>query len=348
MNFGVDGHTKGSALIVVLWVIGLLSLLITSFAFDAHLEARITSYYRKRTKATFLAESGYEIARLLMAKQTTINMRGSEELEDDVEDPWYADARQLAGGSGVSLVREYGDGEIHLDIVSERARRNVNSLRMEEEWEPILEVADVPEELWPALIESFLDWTDTDEEARTDGAESEDFYETLEPPYKARNGQLYTVEELLLIKGFTRVIVEGGVLDPEAEDPVIISGLRDLLTTYGDAKINANEASKRVLMTLPDPNGDADLVADEIIRERNSGMENVESVDDSRFTSDADLYDRVPDAAIAGRREYITTQSSKFFRIKSVGKVSNVDRTIQCIVQASGADIKVLRWWEED
>jgi len=339
---------RGSALIVVVWVIGLLSLLVTSFAFDAHLEARITSYYRKRTKATYLAQSGIEIARLLMAKQTTINMAGSAELEEDLDDPWYSDARQLAGGSGVSLVREYGDGEINLDILSERARRNVNSLRLEEEWEPILEVADIPEELWPSLIESFLDWSDKDEEARTDGAETEDYYETLTPPYRARNGQLDAVEELLKIKGFSHAIVNGGVLDPKAEEPVIVSGLKDLLTAFGDAKINANEAPRRVLMTLPDPSGDADLVADAIIMERTIGMDNIESVDDSRFTSDADLYHRVPDVAVAGRREYITTQSSKFFRIKSVGKVSNVERTIQCIVQATGSEIKVLRWWEED
>ena len=334
-------------MIVVLWVIGLLSLLVTSFAFDAHLEARITSYYRKRTKATYLSQSGIEIARLLMAKQTTINMSISAKLEEDLDDPWYSDARQFAGGAGVSLTREYGDGEIVLEILSERARRNVNSLRREEEWEPVLEVADIPEDLWPPLIESFLDWTDRDEEPRTDGAESEDYYETLPRPYKARNGQLDSVDELLKIKGFTDAIVNGGVLDPEAEEPVIVSGLKDLLTVIGDAKINANEAPRRVLMTLPDPSGDADLVADAIIMERTIGMENVETVDHSRFTNDEDLFRRVPDVAIAGRREYITTQSSKFFRIKSVGKVSNVERTIQCIVQATGRKIKVLRWLEE-
>src|SRR3989339_1787944 len=35
--------SSGSALIVVLWVIGLLSMFVMAFAFDMHVEARITS-----------------------------------------------------------------------------------------------------------------------------------------------------------------------------------------------------------------------------------------------------------------------------------------------------------------
>jgi type II secretory pathway component PulK len=41
---------RGSALIVVIWVVGLLAMFITSMAFDAQVESRLTSYYRKRAK----------------------------------------------------------------------------------------------------------------------------------------------------------------------------------------------------------------------------------------------------------------------------------------------------------
>ena len=337
---------RGSALIVVLWVIGLLSMLVTSFAFDAHLEAKITSYYRKRTKASYLARSGIEIARLLMAHSTTVNPRSEADAERS-SDPWYADSRRLAGGDGVSLEREYETGTIKLDIVSERARRNVNYLKTEEEWEPVLEVADIPEELWPQLIESFLDWTDNDDTERVDGAETDEYYAELEPPYKARNGPLDTVEEMLLIKGFSRAIVEGGVLDPEADEPIIVSGLKDLLTTFGDKRINVNSASRRVLMTLPDPNGDADLVAENIIAEREEG--GVAGIrEDSYFLDDSDLFRRVPGLGIAQRREYVTTASSKFFRITSRGIVGNVERKVWCIAEVQGMGIKMLRWEEED
>ncbi len=336
---------RGSALIVVLWVIVLLSMLVTSFAFDAHLEAKITSYYRKRTKASYLAHSGVEIARLLMAHSTTVNPRSPADAER-ASDPWYGDSRRLAGGDGVSVTRDYGEGQVKVDIISERARRNVNLLTTEEEWEPVLEVADIPEELWPELIESFLDWTDNDDTERTDGAET-DYYEELNPPYKSRDGPLYTVEELLLIKGFTRAIVEGGVLDPDAEEPIIVSGLKDLLTTFGDRRINVNSASRRVLMTLPDPTGDADLVAENIITERESGLATGQA-DDSYFIDDSDLFRRVPGLGVASRREYVTTGSSKYFRITSRGIVGNVERKVWCIAEVRGRGVQMLRWEEED
>ena len=42
---------RGAALVVVLWVVGILAMLVGSFTFDAHIESRIISHYRKRMKA---------------------------------------------------------------------------------------------------------------------------------------------------------------------------------------------------------------------------------------------------------------------------------------------------------
>ena len=56
----------GSALIVVLWVVGLLSMFVMAFAFDMHVEARITSSWRKKLKAEYLAKAGVELARMML------------------------------------------------------------------------------------------------------------------------------------------------------------------------------------------------------------------------------------------------------------------------------------------
>ena len=40
----------GSALIIALWTIGLLSMLVMSFALDAMLEGRISTYVRQRRR----------------------------------------------------------------------------------------------------------------------------------------------------------------------------------------------------------------------------------------------------------------------------------------------------------
>ena len=334
----------GSALIVVVWVISLLAILISSFAFDAHLEARLTSYYRKRSQASYLARSGVELARLMVARSSVIDPRTETVIPDG--DPWYSQARQLAGANHMMIERQYGSGEVHVEIKSELARRNVNLLIEEEHWEPVLEVADVPEEYWPALIESFLDWIDKDDETRNDGAESDDYYETLSPPYRARNGNLFTVDELLLIKNFTPAIVYGGVLDPDSDEPIIISGMADLLTTYGDAKVDVNSASDRVLMTLPDPDGRADEVVAEV-RGELAGTGFADDSVDTFFQSDADLFARVPSLNVPERRQFATAKASSIYRITSRGVVGNVEHVIHCIAKRSDKTITLLQWRED-
>ena len=56
--------------------------------------------------------------------------------------------------------------------------------------------------------DAILDWLDEDEEPREYGAES-DYYSSLSPPYAAKNGQLETVEELLLVRGVTPQLLFG-------------------------------------------------------------------------------------------------------------------------------------------
>ena len=345
------GRRDASALIIVLWVVGLLSMLIGSFAFDAHVESRITSYYRKRTKADYLAKSGIEIAEMLMMGSAEIK-KDQEKTDEFEDDQWFEDKKRLkTGASLVGIVQELGDGEIILDIVPEPARRNINMLK-DEDWERVLEVGDIPEEIWPELIDSFNDWTDNDDNPRMDGAESEDYYETLDIPYRADNDILDTVEELLLVKGFTKTILFGGSLQIlEEDDPVFISGIADLLTTYGDGKVNINAAPRRVLMTLP-LGDESELVANVIIEERegegwvDDSVGDEEEEEDFSFKSVGDVSSRIPDLP-AGVREYISVDS-KTYRIKSVGNVHGVKRTVWCIARYADKSLTILRWREEE
>jgi type II secretory pathway component PulK len=73
------------------------------------------------------------------------------------------------------------------------------------------------------LAQSFLDFTDADSTARPEGAE-QDFYDRLPSPYTIRNGPLDTIEELLLVRGFTPALYYGEDanqnfrLDPNEDD----------------------------------------------------------------------------------------------------------------------------------
>lgn len=348
----------GSALIVVIWIVGMLAVIIGSFSFDAHIEARITSYYRKRAKAENLARSGVEIARMLMVKSTQIKSNPTPMGDKPSEDRWYDAAKTLSDGLPVrgqnKVVEALGDGTILVEIESEQGRWNINRLAPTETnaievLERILDVGGVPDELWPVLIESYLDWTDPDSAARENGAETEDYYSILPSPYRARNGPLDDVEELLQVKGYSRAILYGGQLSTGkvTETANSIPGIHDLLTVYGDGKVNVNTASERVLMTLP--NVDA-ITARAIIEERR-GLTAAHSTDqkneNTSFKSVSDLYARIPDLE-PNVAAYVTTASA-YYRVTSVGVVGGVQYKVWAVVKfEQNGNMLILRWREND
>lgn len=362
-NCGTARRT-GSALVLVLLLVVALSVFILSFATDAELELRYASVARKRRQCDSLVQSGLAIASMLMEKQQEISPDAEADSGED-DDRWFEAARRLAKGQPLQgLVEDIGDGQVILTITPEPGRRNVNLLT-DEDWERILENAGVPEDCWPMLIDSYGDWIDEDENSRSDGAESEDYYEKLEQPYSAKNGPLDTVGELLLIRGFTESLLKGGPFDPSKMDQlaneqagenrfsahvdrfadtnlVTVSGIEDLLTTYGDGKVNIQSASQEVLMTLP---GIDDIAAGAIIEERGDFDDPL--ADDARepYSSVDDLYSRV-DGLDPAAREMMTTSSS-YFRVSITGKVGSVERRVWGIVYSDKDGVHYLRWCEE-
>ena len=191
-----------------------------------------------------------------------------------------------------------------------------------------------------------------------EGAETDDYYSLLEPPYEAKNGPFDTVRELLLVKGFSEPILTGGVFDPvtvqgdtsakksnvkfsrfsETND-IVIAGIESMLTTYGDGKVNIQSAPYDVLRTLP---GVDDILARAIMEERDMVDENG---DPDPFTSAQDLFSRVDglESAIADR----ITVISRFCRFTATGRSGNVEHQVWCIAYADGTDLRFLRWVEE-
>ena len=349
----------GSALIVAIWILGLLSILISSFAFDMRLEAHLTTYYRNRLKAEYLARAGVEKVKLLLTKSAELQKKPADLLvsstgSEDEKKSWYAPAKRLAQGLAVQGLSEaLGEGTVRVDIIPEPARRNVNMLATDDiptrdNWDRILELGGVPEEKRGALMDSFFDWVDVDSEPKAYGAETEDYYATLKPPYRAKNGPLDTVEELLLIKGFTKEILFGGLPPDAKEGDAPYTGIADILTVYGNNQVNVNAASARVLMSLPVIDGDASL-ANDIIQEREGLTGGDQKGEDKYFKSPDDFFMRFPE--LSQRRgelaPYVTTVSG-IYRIICIGSVHGVERGIWAIVNYDGADMKVLRWWEQE
>lgn len=126
-----------------------------------------------------------------------------------------------------SIVAPNVDGArntIRFGITPEAGKLNLNTAELEE-IERLLTplLTDLGLENAPELIAALLDWLDEDDETRPGGAENE-YYTTLEPAYYTKNGPLDTVEELLLVKGWTAAAIYGedvnrnGLLDANEDD----------------------------------------------------------------------------------------------------------------------------------
>jgi general secretion pathway protein K len=126
----------------------------------------------------------------------------------------------------------------------------------------------------PPIISAIIDWIDPNDDISLEGAESE-YYQGLAPPYKAKNGPIDDISELLLIKGISQEMYWGssstnhpmsaiqqrqnrfgGALTP----PSYSVGLVDLFTPISDGKININTASAEVLQLLGVDNNVAEAI----------------------------------------------------------------------------------------
>ena len=380
---------RGSALIIVLWVIALLSVLIGGFAYEMHVEAKIVSYVRKKLKSEYLAKAGIEYAQALLSHSSEIKGKGdTDEMKGKY---WYSAAKRLRQGYAVmGLTETLGEGSFTLDILPEPGLRNINALK-DDDWERIFKISGVPEELWPELIDCFNYWRDPDDQPNLDGAESDDYYMRLNPPYKARGhtgkstvgsnptvttgsaslsggavqprssttptgmlANLDTVEELLLIKGFSHAILYGGYVEEGNTNSPMITGIADLLTAIPETgeQVNINAAPKRVLMTLP---GIDDILADAIIAERERGGREgltggAEMSEDYFFTDVNNLFGRVPDLARLTPEEQqrlrtLVGTASSVLRIRSTGRAHGVEYRMTAMLgtQISGTTMPAIR-----
>ena len=331
---------RGSAVVVALWTVLVLSLLIAGLAYEMHIEAGITSYARKRLKAQVAARGGVEYAKFLLA----LSFQSSAfEQEGDEEEALRTMAKNLERGIGATGLKvEQGAATATVDILPESGRRNVNTLQ-DEDWEELLDQAGVPEEDWPDLIDCFMDFTDDNNEHRLNGAEEDDAY-YKEQDYAPKNTPLDTVDELLLVKGFTPEIVYGGPPpDPKSEP---LRGIAQLLTTFGDGKVNVNTASREVLLTLTGANGKMmdEWVVDDILKYR-LGDDGASNTKDDGFTSVQEAISKTGmDSSLADK---ISVADRRFVRVTSIGESGGVRSGVWAVFEVGDKRITPIYWREE-
>jgi type II secretory pathway component PulK len=114
-----------------------------------------------------------------------------------------------------TLYSENPEGGIRVGLTDEASKLNLNSATTSM-------VSRLPG-MKVSLTDALLDFLDADDVPRPEGAEQE-YYNALPQPYRMHNGPLSTVEQLLLVRGFSPSVVLGEVanrnfsLDPNEDD----------------------------------------------------------------------------------------------------------------------------------
>jgi general secretion pathway protein K len=303
---------KGFALILTLIVTVLMVAALVEMIHQAYVDISISRGYRDGQQASLLAESG--ITGGIKLLQLALQGKNYTSLTDTWATPVKLDDET---------------GAIEVSVIEESGKINLNSLvQPNGDFESFTQTAlkrlgkrlQIPEDAWNALA----DWLDSNDQTRSNGAESL-YYQSLKPPYSARNGKLATITELSLVKGFT---------------PEIVSRLKPFVTIYADqagaplSQVNINTASKEVLAALDD--GIDERMAERILEERRLKPFQVPG-ELSRITGGETISQK-----LVGK----VSVKGSLFRIISIARVKETARTVEVVIRLSGGATETLAWQE--
>ncbi len=231
---------RGMALVITLLITAILVAVITEVVYSVHTHAIITEGFRDGERAAMLAEGGVKLATMGI----NLTMSGK--------------SYTAFGPDEANQVVPEGDGVLTIRVEDEEGKFPVNSIvfangqtnaDMYAAYSRLLDETG----LSGGLADTLADWIDINDEPRPKGAETNDYYKKLFPPYAAKNAPLDSIDEMMLVKGYT---------------PQVFGRLSPFVTVNSNGLVNINTASKEVLMALsPDITGE---MAKRVIEYRSS------------------------------------------------------------------------------
>ena len=296
---------RGLALIITLLITAILVTVIIEIVSAVHLHMFMTGSFKDGQRAAILAEGGVELAASSIAELTKDKNYTFITPEDA--------GRVIPEGEGILNLRVedeqakfpvnlivYANGETNAENYAAYARL-LNILKLKEE-----------------LADTLADWIDINDEPRSKGAETHDFYGTLSSPYTAKNGPLDSINEVLLVKGYT---------------PEVSAALFPFITVYTDGRININTAPKEVIMALS-----ADITGEMAQRV-------IDYREKEPFTDTADIRRVVGFETIGFGLQGRITVKSGVFRIFSRGSIGETVRDVEAVVDLKSG--RKIDYWRQ-
>lgn len=214
---------SGSALILVLGLIVLLSVLIMGFGHTLRSDLKAAGAFYEESVNIQLARSAYTLAMREMARSngTPYADRYGNLFFASEPESYRAEMNELQElRSGFA----FGRGMLSYQFFQKPFALDPNELSLDQ-WKRLLEVACgiENEREQSELADSIMDWIDTDSNARDDGFEEDD-YQDLNPPRHSRDAPLESIEELLLVYGMTEEMFYGYGLPVREESGILFGG----------------------------------------------------------------------------------------------------------------------------
>ena len=227
---------------VILMVLLLLGLLVAMFSFRVNADLASVQAVAYRFQTRLAAEAAIERVKLLL-QDARFDMdrwyHNPEELHrivlfspDGDDTVWGRNEENFEEGAVVyrfSVVADDPTNDedfVRFGITDESAKLNLNTADERQLLVLVRAAAAYNDEIAPEeIVRAILDWADKNHTPRGETGDTEgDYYRRLPKPYRVKNGDFDTVEELLLVKGVTGRILYGedfdrnGLLTPNEDD----------------------------------------------------------------------------------------------------------------------------------
>lgn len=326
-------------MIVSLWSLCFLTTLAVLLGYGVRQKLNLVKRLDERDQLRFLAQAGIKKA------INEIKKKGEEETFYALNNPLSHDEKtfkEILLSGGFSEV-SYRDADaplktsgIRYGLQDEESKINFNKASVEvlERFFKIL--LDFDEMEAQEMAARVVDWRDSDHQLSIPlGSAEDDDYEDLSPPYEAKDADFEILEELLLVKGMTREILDR---------------IRDSITIYGEGQVNINTAPGIVLLAL----GLSEDLTDKILDYRKGKDAISGTADDHVFENPSEIIPQLSQvyplgpsdiAQLSGVAGQFLMTNSSHFTIQSKAYLDQGKQMsrIVCVADRSG---KILYWQE--
>lgn len=331
---------SGVALVLVIWVLTLLMVISGEFSRAMRTETNISRNFRDGMQAYYAAVGGLNLAIYQLLTLTQPGVPSTPALEASQE---KASIRWRINASMPTV--PVGSGTASLRIDNESGKVNIN-LAGEGLLRLLVDGFNLDDMEKNTIVDAILDWRDADDLHRLNGAEN-DFYRSLPAPHACKNGDFDTVDELLMVKGVTPDLFNGGLSRMVTVYPGRAYMVRSQGWHEGQQRpegvfdydrINVNAASPELLWILF--GGDKDAV-DALIAARS----------ENDVTLDTTLSTIIGTENYTRARNYLTDDFSPYYRIRAIGAPPQGEarRAVAAIVQVNAkaeSPYQIVQWMD--